>query len=74
MDLEWLGWGAAGWAQWIEVPPVSAGGWSPASGLTRRRWCGGWPCPAATRSTVARGRRLAGVPAAAPPGRRADTG
>jgi hypothetical protein len=29
----WL-WGAAGWAQWVEVPPVSAGGWSPASGLT----------------------------------------
>jgi hypothetical protein len=39
-----------------------------------KRWCGGWPCPAATRSTVAQGRRLAGVPAAAPPGRRADTG
>jgi hypothetical protein len=51
-----------------------AGGRLPASGLTRRRWCGGWPCPAAMRPTVARGRRLAGVPAAAPPDRRADTG
>jgi hypothetical protein len=46
----------------------------PASGLTRRGWCGvgrGW---LARGSTVAQGRRLAGVPAAAPPGRRADTG
>jgi hypothetical protein len=55
--------------------PGVRGRWSPACiGPDGMRWCGGWPCPAATRSTVAQGRRLAGVPAAAPPGRRADTG
>jgi hypothetical protein len=32
-----------------------AGGHLPASGLTGCEWCGGWPCPAATRSIVARG-------------------
>jgi hypothetical protein len=56
----WSGWGVGppGWAQWVEVPPVSAGGWSPACiGPDGKRWCGGWPCPAATRSTVAQGRR-----------------
>jgi hypothetical protein len=74
LDLERLGVEAAGWAQWVEVPPVSAGGWSPASGLPgsdgaavgRARRPRGRPSP--------RGRRLPGVPAAAPPGRRADTG
>ena len=50
--------------------PRYPGGWSPACiGPEGKRWCGGWPCPAATRSTVAQGRGLAGVPAAAPPGR-----
>jgi hypothetical protein len=46
----------------------------PASGRTGRGWCGvgrGW---LARGSTLGQGRRLAGVPAAAPPGRRADTG
>jgi hypothetical protein len=47
----------------------------PASVLTGRRWCGvgrGW---LARGSTVAQGRHLAGVPAAAPPWpQRADTG
>jgi len=52
---DWV-WGPPGWAQWVEVPPVSAGGWSPACiGPEGKRWCGGWLCPAATRSTVAQG-------------------
>jgi hypothetical protein len=38
-------------------------------GVVRR-----WPCLARTRLTPAQGRRWAGVPAAGPPGRRADTG
>jgi hypothetical protein len=58
----WSGrvWGAAGWAQGVEVPPVSAGGWSPASGLTGSDGAavGRAGCP---RSIVAQGRRLAGV-------------
>jgi hypothetical protein len=70
LDLEWLGVGAARLGAVDRGPRCPrAGGRLPASGLTRRRWYGGWPCPAATRSTVARGRGLAGVPAAAPPGR-----
>jgi hypothetical protein len=74
LDLEWLGVGAARLGAVGRGAPVSAGGWSPACiGPDGKRWCGGWPCPAATRWTVAQGRHLAGVPAAAPPGRRADT-
>jgi hypothetical protein len=71
------------WSGWVWGPPAGPVGRG-APGVRGRvvacigpegkRWCGGWPCPAATRSTVAQGRRLAGVPAAAPPGRRADTG
>jgi hypothetical protein len=35
LDLEWLGVGPPGWAQRVQVPPVSAGGGRlPASGLT----------------------------------------
>jgi len=75
--LEWLGVaGRPGRAQRVDVAPWSAGGVVAcrASGRTGRGWCGvgrGW---LARGSTLGQGRRLAGVPAAAPPGRRADTG
>jgi hypothetical protein len=67
---------APGWAQRVDVPSWSAGGVVAclASGLTRSGGGGvgrGWLAPG---STGAQGRRLAGVPAPAPPGRRADTG
>jgi hypothetical protein len=74
--LEWLGVaGRSGRAQRVDVPVVRGRrGRLPASGRTARGWCGvgrGW---LARGSTLGQGRRLAGVPAAAPPGRRADTG
>jgi hypothetical protein len=75
----WSGWvwGAAGWAQWVEVPPVSAGGWSPASGLTgsdgaavgRARLPRGRPSPRADAWPASRlRRRLAAGPTRAGPG------
>ena len=49
--------------------------WSPACiGPDGKGRGGGCRCLLAGGSTLAQGRRLAGVPAAAPPGRRADTG
>jgi hypothetical protein len=77
LDLEWLGMGAAGWAQWVEVPPVSVGGWSPASGLTgsdgaavgRARRPRGRPSPRADAWPASRlRRRLAAGPTRAGPG------
>jgi hypothetical protein len=73
LDLEWLGVGPPGWAHGSRCPRCPRAVVA-CIGPDGKRWCGGWPCPAAPRSTVAQGRRLAGVPAAAPPGRRADTG
>jgi len=53
------------------LPPA----WSPACiGPDGKGRGGGCRCLLAGGSTLAQGRRLAGVPAAAPPGRRADTG
>jgi hypothetical protein len=73
---EWLGVvGRPGWAPRVDVPVVCGRrGRLPASGraggMVRR-----WPRLARTRVDRGQGRRLAGVPAAAPPWpRRADTG
>jgi hypothetical protein len=74
LDLEWLGVGGRRLGAVGRGAPGVRGRVVACIGPDGKRWCGGWPCPAATRSTVAQGRRLAGVPAAAPPGRRADTG
>jgi hypothetical protein len=74
LDPGWLG-GGPPRPQWVDVPLRSVGGVvaclhrAGRVGMVRR-----WPWLAGMRSTAARGRRLAGVPAAAPPGRRADTG
>jgi hypothetical protein len=69
----WSGWvwGPAGWAQWVEVPRCPRRVVA-CIGPDGKRWCGGWPCPAATRSTVAPGPTLGrrpGCGAAWPPGR-----
>jgi hypothetical protein len=64
----------SGWAQWVDVPPWSAGGVvacrhrAGRQGMVRR-----WPCWLTRGSTLAQGCRLAGVPAAASPDRRTDT-
>jgi hypothetical protein len=73
---DWV-WGAAGWAQWVEVPPVSTGGWSPASGLRgsdgaavgRARLPRGRPSPRADAWPASRlRRRLPAGPTRAGPG------
>jgi hypothetical protein len=67
--------GPPGWAQRVDVPRGRRAAWSPAcigpdqKGRGRR-----WPWLARIRVDRSQGRRLAGVPAAGPPGRRADTG
>jgi hypothetical protein len=77
LDLEWLGVGAAGWAQLGRGAPGSAGGWSPASGLTgsdgaavgRARLPRGRPSPRADAWPASRlRRRLAAGPTRAGPG------
>ena len=66
---------APGWAQRVDVPSWSAGGVVACRHRPGREGRGRrWPWLAGMRLTGAQGRRLAGVPAAAPPGRRPTAG